>query len=321
VSAAPDAGARADAVRRSAGLFRLAGRAVISVEGGDARRWLNGMVSNDVTRLAASGPERHCHALLLTPIGRVFADLWVVARPEGFWLDLERFAVPAVLERLAKYVIADDVRLGDLGASVARLALEGPATPAIAARARDALARAGALTAEYGWSGESALQLFVPAEGFEATLAALRASGGELGLAECDEATLEVLRVESGTPRFGAELGEDVLPPEARLDAAVSTTKGCYTGQEVIARIRSRGQVKHLLVGLRLEGDALPEPRAPIEADGKRIGEVTSAVRSAQAGAIALGFVARSHAEPGTRVQVAGRPARVAELPFVRPGA
>lgn len=321
MSGATNAAARADAVRRGAGLFRLAGRAVISVSGRDARRWLNGMVSNDVSRLAPSGPERHCRALLLTPIGRVFADFRVVARPEGFWLDLERFAVDAVLERLGKYVIADDVRLADLGASLSRLALEGPATPAIAARARDALEAAGAVTAEYGWSGEAALQLFVAAEHADAALAALRASGQTLGLVEGDEETLEILRVEAGAPRLGAELGEDVLPPEARLDAAVSTTKGCYTGQEVIARIRSRGQVKHLLVGLRLEDEELPAARAPIEAEGRRIGEVTSAARSARAGPIALGFVARTHAEPGTPVSVASRAARVAELPFVRPGA
>jgi folate-binding protein YgfZ len=319
VSAA-DPRATAAAVRRSVGLFRMEQRGVIGVSGTDARRWLNGMVSNDVSQLHAEGPARHCHALLLTSIGRVFADLHVLARPDGFWLDLDRAAVAGVLERLAKYVIADDVQLADLGGRLARLGLEGPAAGAVATAARAALDAAGAVAAEYGWSGEPAVQLFVPVEACEPVLAALRAGAAGLGLVEADLEALEILRVESGTPRLGAELGEDVLPPEARLDAAVSTTKGCYTGQEVVARIRSRGQVKHLLVGLRFEGDEPPTPGTPIEVDGKRVGEVTSAAHSPQAGAIALGFVTRPHDAPGSEVRVAGRPARVASLPFVSGG-
>jgi aminomethyltransferase len=319
VSAA-GAGATAAAVRRGAGLFRLAGRGVIGVTGGDARRWLDGMLTNDVTRLRHDGPERDCPALLLTPIGRIVADVHVLARPDGFWLDVARAALPAVLQRLSKYVIADDVRLADLGTGLARLGLEGPATPRIAAAAGTALADTGAVQAAFGWSGEPALQLFVPAAAAEELIAALRAAGAAHGLVEADADALELLRIEAGIPRFGAELDEEVLPPEARLDAAVSTTKGCYTGQEVIARIRSRGQVKHLLVGLRFEDGEPPAPETPIEADGRRVGEITSAARSPQAGVIALGFVTRPHDAPGSELRVAGRPARVAELPFVAGG-
>jgi aminomethyltransferase len=319
VSAA-DPGATAAAVRRGAGLFQLAQRGVLGVGGGDARRWLDGMVTNDVSALRAEGPLRHCQALLLSPIGRIVAELHVLARPDGFWLDLERAALPGVLQRLSKYVIADDVRLVDLSPGLARIGLEGPATPRIAAAAAPVLAAAGAVQAGFGWTGEPALQLFVPAAAAGELLAALRAAGAPHGLVDADAGALELLRVEAGVPRLGAELSEEVLPPEARLDAAVSTTKGCYTGQEVIARIRSRGQVKHLLIGLRFDAGEPPEPRTPIEADGRRIGEVTSATRSPQAGVIALGFVMRPHDAPGSEVRVAGRPARVVALPFVPGG-
>jgi folate-binding protein YgfZ len=131
---------------------------------------------------------------------------------------------------------------------------------------------------------------------------------------------LETLRVEAGTPRQGRELDEDVLPAEARLDDTIATTKGCYVGQEIVARLRSRGQVNHLLVGLRFEGSA-PAVDTPLVRDGKRTGEVTSTAQSPRAGSIGLGFVRREHSEPGTEVDAAGESAVVVGLPFVAPGA
>jgi aminomethyltransferase len=119
---------------------------------------------------------------------------------------------------------------------------------------------------------------------------------------------------------MGAELSEEVLPPEARLEAAISYTKGCYTGQEIVARLRSRGQVAHLLVGLAPD-DATPlVAGTPIEADGGRVGEVTSAVVSRRFGPIALGYVRRPHAEPGAQLVVAQRSVRVRALPFLESG-
>ena len=320
-SAAPTPQELADAVRRGAGLFRLEARGLVAVTGADARRWLDGMVSGDVAALDPEGPARHCYAMLLTPIGRIVADLHVLALPDGFWLDLEREALAPVLERLARYVVADDVRLADATREWVRMGLEGPAAPDVRARAWPELAERGVLTAEYGWSGERAWQLFVPAAAAQPVHSALLRAGEAHGLVEAGPEVLEILRVEAGRPRLGAELGEEVLPPEARLDHAVSTTKGCYTGQEVLARIRSRGQVKHLLVGLAFATGAPPAPGDPIEAGGRRIGEVTSAARSPRAGAIALGFVTRPHDAPGTQVRVAGREAVVAALPFVEPDA
>jgi folate-binding protein YgfZ len=314
VSAAAD---RADAVRRGAGLFALDQRGVVHVGGGDALRWLNGMITADVAALEPDTDGAHVHALLLTPIGRIIAELHVVARPDGFWLELQRDVLGEVIARLEKYVIADDVSLRDASDAWRRLGVEGPQAEAILDAARPALDAAGVVTARFGWSGERAVQLFAPAAAIGAVIDALADAGRERDLIEADADTLEVLRIESGTPRQGAELDEEVLPPEARLDECVSTTKGCYTGQEVIARIASRGQVKHLLVGLRLEAGELPPPGAPIQVDGRRVGEVTSAAHSNAAGAIALGYVQRPHDQDGTALNVAGRTARVAALPFV----
>ncbi len=326
---------RAAQVRGAAGLFRLAQRGVGEVSGGDRIRWLDGMVSNDVASLAA-GPERSgCYAALLTPQGRIVSDLQVLLRPESLWIETERAALPGVLARLEKYVIADDVALRDASDELARLGIEGPRAPAIVA---DALGRAPELAADagvdaqlgrvpvvvaaFGWSGEPAFQIYAPVAAEGAVVERLREAGRNEGLVEADADVLEILRIEAGAPRLGAELDEEVLPAEARLERAISTTKGCYTGQEVVARLRSRGQVKHMLVGLRFEAGEPPKAGAEVtELGGKarQLGEVTSACESPQAGAIALAFVRRPFDEPGTEVAVGPARARVAALPFVAP--
>ena len=320
---------QAAAVRRGAGLFCALPRGVIAVAGSDRGRWLNGMISNDVSSLEPGTSSSGCYAALLTPQGRIVADLQVLERGNVFWLDLEASAVGTVIERLERYVIADDVHLADRSANFDRLGLEGPtafeillrATPHAPRLAPDAcadieLAGVPVTVAAFGWSGEAALQLFAAPGDRAMVVDSLRAAGSELGLVECDFEVLEILRIEAGVPRLGSELDESVLPAEAGLDRAVSTRKGCYTGQEVVERLRSRGQVSHLLVGLTTPGDESLAIGADVAAAGKRVGEVTSACCSPAAGAIALAFVRRAFAEPGTELHVQDRTARVASLPF-----
>jgi aminomethyltransferase len=304
-----------------AGLFRLAERGVIEVSGADRTRWLDGMISADV-KSAKIGDG--AWGLLLTRQGRVVADLHVLARADSFWLELERTGVATVLARLAGYVIADDVVLTDRSADFARLALEGPRAAAtlsaasgeevaLAEHAWRELALAGArvTVAAYGFTGFPAFQLFAPAAAAEAVAAALLGAGA----VEASADALECLRVEAGTPRLGYELDESVLPAEARLEGAIAIQKGCYTGQEVVTRMRTRGRAAHQLVGLRFEGEGVPQRGAPIEAAGARVGQVTSAVRSSE-GVIGLGFVRAEAALPDAELRVAGRAARVAELPL-----
>jgi folate-binding protein YgfZ len=321
---------QAAAVRRSAGWFRLRERALIEVSGGDRVRWLNGMLSNDVARLEPGAARSGCYALLLTPKGRIAADLHVLQRGDVFWLELAADAAARVRARLEKYIIADDVRLADRSPDFARFGLEGPrAAEVVAPWLGDAAAPApdswcdatlGGLRvvlAAFGWSGGPGYQLIVPAQAADTAAAALDAAVRASGGGEGDAQVLEVLRIEAGIPRLGAELDEEVLPAEAHLtERAVSFEKGCYTGQEIVARLDARGHVQHVLVGLRFASDALPEPGAEIEADGRRVGEVTSACRSAQAGAIGLGYVRCAQAAADTEVSVCGRPARVVALPF-----
>ena len=327
-----NSGQQAERVRAGAGLFRRSDRGVVLVRGGDRVRWLQGMLSNDVVALEAGPTASGCTAALLNHRAGVVADFQVALRPDAFWLECERSVLPEVIERLGKFIVADDVELLDGSDRLDLLGLEGPRAgdwlaaalgaaepPALAANAVGEIALAGetAVLGAWGSSGESAYRLVVPAGTGEAVCRALGAAKGPGELVEADAQALEILRIEAGVPRMGFELGEDVLPDEARLEAAVSDTKGCYTGQEIIARLRSRGRVNHLLVGLRFTGAAPAALEAKLRTPEREVGEVTSACVSPSEGAIGLGFVRREHASPGTQLGAAGESVTVAALPFL----
>jgi aminomethyltransferase len=297
-------------------------------------RWLDGMLTNDVAALAERGPGAGCYALLLTAQGRVVADLHVLLHAEKLWLETERAAVVGVLERLNRFIVADDVTLVDCSDAIGRLAVEGPAAPKIFAALTRGLTPPEAdahvaveldgvdlFVADFSLSGGFGFQVFASPDAVARVHDTLLDCGRERGLIPAGSEALEILRIEAGIPRLGVELDESVLPDEARLERAISTSKGCYTGQEVVARLRSRGGVKHLLVGLACEHTTPPAAGAAVAAAGARIGEVTSATVSPERGAIALAYVRRPHDAPGTRVDVDGIPARVVDLPFVVSGA
>lgn len=319
-------------VRRGVGWFPQLTRGVVRVSGSDRVRWLGGMVTADVASL---GPGALAYALLLSPKGRILADLYVLERGDEAWLDCDADRVSPLMAQLERYIIADDVALHDAGAELRRASLEGPGTDALLA-ALDVQAPAPDICldaqiagvrvalAGFGESGERAVQLFVPRvpdAAFEAVESAVLAAGGA-ALVRGDAASLDVLRIEAGTPRMGLELDEDVLPAEAGLvQRAISLTKGCFTGQEIVARLESRGQVNHRLVGLCFESGRPPQAGLPLALpDGRVVGEVTSACVS-QLGAIGLGYVRRPSDAPGTRLRAGEDVARVTALPFVQPGA
>jgi aminomethyltransferase len=308
----------------------MSSRGCIEVSGEDAERWLDGMLSNHIAVLREGSEESGCYALLLTPKGRVVADLHVLLRGAAYWLETRRDAVPGVIERLQRYIIADDVELRDRSEDFDRLGVEGPGAPALLATgapglpARDAccelnIGAESVVVAAFGWSGERAYQLFAARGSGERVAAALQEAAA--GLVHADPRVLEILRIEAGIPMLGAELDEEVLPAEAHLDHAISTSKGCYTGQEIVARLRSRGQVNHLLVGLRFEdAEKLPAVGEKLVVAERESGEITSACHSSTAGPIGLGYVRREHAEPGTRLLAGGTGASVASLPLVACG-
>lgn len=322
-------------VREGVGLFAMEDRGLLEVRGSDRIRWLDGMLTADVKALEKRGEGAGCLALLLTHRGAIVADLRVGRLGETLLLECPKSELGRIRAVLEKMIIADDVVLSDRSEVHAVLGLEGARSGEVLARAigeatlpaPDAWAEipfAGApvLVAAFGWSGEQAYQLRIDATRLGALRAGIEQAAGSLGV-ECvagDRALLEVLRIEAGIPALGAELDEEVLPPEARLERAIAVNKGCYVGQEIVARLRSRGQVNHLLVGLRLEAGALPKVGTTLSVGGRSTGEITSVAASPSQGAIALAYVRREHAEVGTRVELAaGGAASVVALPFVTP--
>ena len=290
---------------------RLADRGAVDVTGSERVRWLDGMVTQDFAALAEG---EFAPTLLLTHQGRIVSDAWLWVFENRIRLDLERSAVSPLIEHLDRLIIADDVTLTDASDEGVRFSVEG-----VGARAA-VEAMAGAefthiATRRLGGADVTLVpHALIEAEGVQLLAAdgdPVAAALSAAGIPEASAEEFEIRRVERGVPRYGKELDTTVLPAETRLDAAISTTKGCYAGQEVVARMRSRGAVSSLLVSLHFEGGALPAEGEKITVDGKKVGELTSVAQSQSLGAIGLGYVKAARAEPGTRVEIAGASAVV----------
>ncbi len=279
-----------EAARSAAALFELSDRGKLDVLGGDRARFLNGQVSNDVL---APRPGEGCRAALLDRQSHVLAELRVYALEDRIEVDLDRSALDRTVQRLARHILASDVQLRDRTAELGLFSLQGPLALALAERLTGVsavgLAEYGHLGATFqthslrlrrsSRAGGPGVDILHPAD---ASLPLWRALV-EAGATPAGMTAMEAVRIEAGIPRYGADVTESHLVQEAAYPDAVSFTKGCYTGQEVVARVRSRGHVNRLRCGLVVDGPALPGDE--VRAEGRRIGEVTSSARSLRLGA------------------------------------
>jgi len=286
-------------------------RSAFRATGSDRVRFLNGMLSNDVARLAPGSAQR---ALLLSRKGRILAELTLVARSEDLFLETASAQLASVLEVLERYIIADDVRLERLG-DLRALGVEGPGAATV-------LTGAGFPAPEPGSSESRGDELWlgggaVSSAGVRvfATPARLAEISSALALPVLSPEHAELLRIDSFLPAYGLDMSDDHFPQEARLEtAAVSFKKGCYIGQEIVARIASRGGVNKLLVQLRTAASVASGDE--IRAEGRATGQVTSAARSPDGAGLALGYVKLPHAQPGTAVEVGATTAVVLGPPL-----
>lgn len=293
----------------------------ILMRGRDRAALLQRISTNDMLRLR---PGQGARTVLTTPIGRIIDLLIVHALDDALLVVTSPEQGGAVWSHLKKNIFfQDQVTLEAAGRAYAQLALYGPAAADVLAGALSVAARdlpphhtAGAfgelIVAARPPIGGPSFTLYIPAAQVPDVQAALE-SAGAVGL---DPAALDVLRVERGYPAFGRELSQEYIPLETGLHDAVSFTKGCYVGQEIIARMESRGRLAKQLRGLRLSAPATAP--AKLEVGGKESGDLSSAVISPRLGPIALAYVRTAHAEPGTRVGIAGSAVtgEVVELPF-----
>lgn len=284
------------ALREGAGVWARPELFTLQLTGPDRVRFLNGMVSNDVEKLR---PGQFCWAVKTTAKGRVEGLVRVRAAADKFLLDVHQAAAEKVALGLVNLLVADDCALTDHTDDRRVLACYGPRAPEI-------VASLGPVPAGDRWTEGSISvvpddRLGVP--GFEIHLplqATLDLTA--LGATPVTPEAYQILRIEAGLPEDGADLN-DVIPLEANLQWALSFEKGCYVGQEVIARAHNLGGVKHGLVSLTIEGAAVPSQGAQLWVDGKQTGELTSVVLS-PGGVIALGYVRKQHQNPGAVFEV-----------------
>jgi folate-binding protein YgfZ len=281
------------------------GRAQFVVTGSEAAEFLQGQVTNDVEALA---PGEGCYAAFLNPKGKLRCDVRILRVGDELWLDAEEIARPVVRWVLERFALGQDVRHEDVTDTRALLSVVGPGARA----ALDAAPPAGEHAHVAGAHGRyAATDLGVDV--FTADPAAARAA---LALPEASAEAAEVVRIESGRPRLGLDMGSETIPEEAGLnERAVSFEKGCYVGQETVARLHYRGKPNRRLRGLRLSAPAAHGDE--IALGDKPVGTIGSAAVSPRIGPIALALV-RREAGPGDTVTVgeAGARAEVVDLPF-----
>ena len=265
-----------DALRNGAAWLDLSGRGKIKVLGEDRARLLHAMTTNNIQQLA---PGTGCYAFFLTVQGRILADVNVLCRPDHFLLDLDPETREKVYQHLDHYIIADDVTLEDLTGSTATIAVEGPKSAELLQAAGAPTPEVDYSTAEWGTrlvarlnsTGSAGFFVFAPESEKAQLIAQLEAAGAVAGDAEA----FNVVRLEHGKARYGEDLSERFLAQEANQPHALNFSKGCYLGQEIVERVRSRGQIHRILMPLVLDAKEPPAPGTKLETT-----EITSAAYS-----------------------------------------
>jgi len=328
-----DPAAEHQAVRQGAGIFDFSFRAELVMTGDDRSKFLHRIVSNDIKKLA---PGQGTYSTLLNAQGHISADFRAYCADDCLLLHTDADLRDKLMQALRRYIIADRVGIERL--ETVCVSVQGPASRSILSGWLQTELR---LEQEYDHfassfagspvrvvratsTGEEGYEIWTRTGTFEQVWKALGGEGdanpASAHLPRCGVAALETLRIEAGIPRYGPDMGEDTIPNEAGLFNAVSFQKGCYIGQEIVERTRSRGHVNWKLMGVVVEAPSAPAPGEKLLAAGKEVGEITSACVSPTLGkTIAFAYVRREVSEPGSKVALAsGATAEIASLPFYK---
>lgn len=324
------------ALTRTAGVLDLSFRSRLCLTGADRVRFLHGQVTNDVKNLRTG---QGCYAALVTAKGRMQSDINIYALENELLLDFEPGLARAVAERLERYIVADDVQVTDVQPLYGLLSVQGPdaekavrhlglfrdipGKPLDFVNAVDETLGELYLAAQ-ARLGTAGFDIFVPLAGFGAVADKLVAAAGSLGGRACGWNALETARIEAGLPRFGLDMDEHSFPQECGIEArAVSYTKGCYIGQEVLNRIHTMGHVNRELRGLVLadEPNVTPKQGDRLFDEDREVGSITSAIASPKLKhTIALACVRRESGEIGRtltlRTGQGQTTAKIVSLPF-----
>ncbi len=318
------------AARQDAGVADLSARGKLRVTGRDRATWLHGMVSNVVEGLEPG--QGNCGSIL-TNKGTMIADYRLAVRQDDMLLDLEPEVPSKVGDWLNRYIISEDATLHDDSDHWTLLGVCGPRSAEVVEEALDVVVAALGVACSIAMDVEGASGMVVRTDrtgqlAYDVWLPATGSSDIGESLVEAAATSLsddamEVLRIEAGIPRYGVDMDEEIIPLEAQLSDAISFEKGCYVGQEIVARMHYRGHPNKLLVGLRFAGEALPTRKSELFHDAEKpIGWVTSAAFSPTLDAVVgLGYVRANLAEVGTSIELRDgqrtSSATVAETPFI----
>jgi folate-binding protein YgfZ len=312
-----------EALISGCGVYDVSGRAKIAVTGGDRMRWLNGMVTNNVRDLAVG---HGVYAFLLNPQGHILGDLYAYNRGDSLMIDTDQSQSEKLLATFDHYIIMDDVEVVNVSDKLTAIGVAGP-------KVREVLRATGLQIpelellqfADLTWQSVAITVVRgdnTSVESYELWLSPdqtmpLREAIIKAGATAAGATALELLRIAAGIPRYGQDIRERDLPQETEQQRALHFSKGCYIGQEIVERIRSRGNVHRKFTGFEVQGP-LPALGTKIQADGKDVGEVTSVASLPLTvdRRVALGYIRREIATPGKQVQAGGTQLLIATLPF-----
>ena len=288
------------ALRETVGYLDLSTRGKIFVTGEDRVRLLHAMTTNHIQQLE---PGQGCYAFFLNAQGRILADANIFVLPDRILLDVEPELRRKLYQHLDKFIIADDVTLEDSSDSLSALCFEGPMADRALASMKAPIPEAPYSHADWnGWivarvssTGAPGFRIFGPNEALARFL-------------PVDEESARIVRLEHARPRYGEDIFDTTLPQETQQSHALHFTKGCYIGQEIVERIRSRGHINRMLVGLRIDAVEPPAAGAKLSTlDGAEAGEITSAAFSPALGkVVALGYVRAQYGATGTQLKAGG---------------
>jgi folate-binding protein YgfZ len=323
-----DPRAEQDFARKTVALVDKNYRAYLSFTGPDRVRYLNAILTNDIKSLSAGQGNV---SLLLNPQGHILAEIETYAQPESLFCVSYAMIRERLIEVVDKYIIMDDVTLTDESQRFGTLAIEGPRAVAVAQAIAgidlSALVELGRVETTVAsipcwitkrFPGEVAgCEFLVEREKLANLWQVLSESVKKRGGGPMGYAALSAQRLAQGVPWFGYDFGEKQIPHEAGLETShISYTKGCYTGQEIVERVRSRGQVNRRRVDLIFDGAGVPAPGETLTVDGKEVGSVTRAARpSFLSYAIGMGYVRKDHNALGSHLNWSGGTAVVSKFP------
>jgi glycine cleavage system T protein len=320
-------------VRQSAGIFDFSFRAKFALKGDDRAKFLHRVASNDIKKLA---PGQGTYATLLNAQGHILFDFRCYCFEDRLLIDTDADLRDKAMQALRRYIIGDRVQLEPV--EIFTVSVQGPQSRALVEKslhielplsqeydhAAATFSERSARVVRATSTGEEGYEIWAEPAAATQVWELMCAPSPADPLVPCGTTALESLRIEAGIPRYGPDMGEDTLPLEAGLLNALSFNKGCYIGQEIVERARSRGHVNWKLGGILIDDAAAPASGTKLLHEEKEIGEITSAcVSPTLSKTIALAYLRREVSEPGTKIALASGPtAEVTSLPFyTHPGA